>query len=126
MSSVLSNFPIVISNSSVHGQGVFATRNISKGEIIERCPYVVIDDDDLADANRLQDYLFNSPGQPGDYLCVLGYGMIYNHSYKPNAEWEIDEEDIQFIRFTALKPIADGEEIFQNYGDEYWATRGED
>ena len=22
--------------------------------------------------------------------------------------------------------IADGEEIFQNYGDEYWATRCED
>ena len=32
------------------------------------------------------------------------------------------EDDIQFVRFTGLKPIADGEEIFQNYGDEYWAT----
>ena len=41
-------------------------------------------------------------------------------------EWEIDEDDIQFVRFTALKSIADGEEIFQNYGDEYWATRCED
>ena len=33
------------------------------------------------------------------------------------------EDDVQFVRFTALKLIADGEEIFQNYGDEYWATR---
>ena len=116
MSSALSKFPIIVSNSSVHGQGVFATRTISKGEVIERCPYIVIDDDDLAEINRLQDYLFTSPDQPGDYLCVLGYGMMYNHSDKPNAEWEIDEDDIQFVRFTALKPIADGEEIFQNYG----------
>lgn len=123
MSSVLSSFPIRIVNSPVHGQGVFASRAIMKGEIIERCPYIVIDDDDLAEANRLQDYLFTSPDQPGDYLCVLGYGMMYNHSDTPNAEWEIDEDDIQFVRFTALKPISEGEEIFQNYGKEYWETR---
>ena len=73
MSSVLSDFPIIISYSPVHGQGVFATRTIAEGEVIERCPYIVIDDDDLAEANRLQDYLFTSPDQPGDYLCVLGY-----------------------------------------------------
>ena len=35
MSSVLSKYPVIIDNSSVHGQGVFATRAISKGEIIE-------------------------------------------------------------------------------------------
>ena len=126
MSSLLSSFPIRVCTSPVHGQGVFATRAIAKGQIIERCPYIVIDDDDLAEANRLQDYLFTSPDQPGDYLCVLGYGMMYNHSYTPNAEWEIDDDDIQFVRFTALQPISDGEEIFQNYGEEYWATRTDD
>ena len=52
--------------------------------------------------------------------------MINNHSDKPNAEWEIDEDDVQFVRFTSLKTIADGEEILQNYGDEYWVTRCED
>ena len=126
MSSLLSSFPIQVDESPVHGQGVFATRQIAAGEVIERCPYLVIDDDDLAEANRLQDYLFTSPDQPGDYLCVLGYGMMYNHSDTPNAEWEIDDDDIQFVRFTALKSISDGEEIFQNYGDEYWATRTDD
>ena len=123
MSSNSYSFPIQVGESGVHGQGVFATRPIAKGEVIERCPYIVIDDDDLAEANRLQDYLFTSPDQPGDYLCVLGYGMMYNHSDTPNAEWEIDDDDIQFVRFTALQPISDGEEIFQNYGEEYWATR---
>ena len=126
MSSALNKFPIIINRSPVHGQGVFATREIAEGEIIEQCPYIVIDDDDLAEANRLQDYLFTSPDHPGDYLCVLGYGMMYNHSNEPNAEWEIDEDDIQFVRFTALKPIVSGEEIFQNYGDEYWETRIEE
>ena len=64
----------------------------------------MIDDDDLAEANRLQDYLFTSPDQPGDYLCVLGYGMMYNHSI-PNAEWEIDDDDIQFV-LHPLQPIS--------------------
>ena len=107
------DFPVFIKNSHLHGQGVFARHKIAKGIVIEKCPYIVIDDDDLAESNRLQDYLFSSPSQSGDYLCVLGYGMIYNHSDTPNAEWEIDEDDNRFVRFTALRSIAEGEEILQ-------------
>ncbi|MAK13741.1 MAG: SET domain-containing protein-lysine N-methyltransferase, partial [SAR116 cluster bacterium] len=47
-----------IKDSSKHGLGVFAKMDIEKGEIIERCAYIVIDDDDLKDDNRLNDYLF--------------------------------------------------------------------
>ena len=119
------NFPIEVGNSDIHGHGVFATRKIAKGAIIERCPYIVIDDDDVAEANRLQDYLFTSPDEEGDYLCVLGYGMVYNHSDSPNAEWEIDDDDIRFVRFTALREIKKGEEILHSYGQEYWTTRKE-
>lgn len=117
------NFPIIAGDSAIHGHGVFATRDIARGEIIERCPYIVIDDEDVAEANRLQDYLFTSPDEPGDYLCVLGYGMIYNHSDQPNAEWEIDDEDIRYVRFTALQDIKKGAEILHSYGTEYWQTR---
>ena len=35
--------------ASVYGQGVFAAVDLKKGEVIERCPYLVIDDDDLAE-----------------------------------------------------------------------------
>jgi SET domain-containing protein len=113
---------IVIGDSPVHGQGVFAAVDIKKGETIERCPYLVIDDDDLADENRLNDYLFTSPDVSTDYLVIMGYGMMYNHSSKPNAEWEIDDDN-RFVRFSAIKNIAAGEEILQNYGEEYWKTR---
>ena len=102
----------------------YSQRTISKGEVIERCPYIVIDDDDLFEINPLQ-VLFVVLISRRWPLCVLGYVMS-DHSDKPNAEWEIDEDDIQFVRFTALKPIADDLKNFQNYGDEYWATRGED
>jgi len=113
---------ICIGDSPVHGQGVFAAVPIRKGEVIERCPYIVIDDDDLQDENRLNDYLFTSPDVKTDYLVVMGFGMMYNHSSDANSEWEIDDDN-RFVRFSAVRDIAPGEEIFQDYGEEYWKTR---
>ena len=52
---------IRVGDSPVHGQGVFAIVDIASGEVVERCPYIVIDDDDLQSENRLNDYLFTSP-----------------------------------------------------------------
>ena len=114
---------ISVKDSPLHGLGVFANVDFSAGDIIELCPYIVIDDDDLEEINRLNDYLFSSPDQVGDYLVVLGFGMMYNHDNQPNAEWEIDDEDHRFVKFTALRDIKAGEEITQNYGKEYWDTR---
>jgi SET domain-containing protein len=113
---------IRIGDSPIHGQGVFALVDIKAGEVIERCPYLVIDDDDLAEENRLNDYLFTSPDVATDYLVIMGYGMMYNHSSDANAEWEIDDDN-RFVRFSANKDICAGEEIFQDYGEEYWKTR---
>ena len=111
-----------IQNSPLHGLGVFAAYDIVKGEVIERCPYIVIDDDDLQEANRLNDYLYNSPDRVGDYLCMMGFGMLYNHGNPANAEWQIDDDN-RFVRFTALNDISAGDEIVHDYGDEYWDTR---
>ncbi len=113
---------IRVGDSPIHGQGVFAQVDIKAGEVIERCPYLVIDDDDLAEENRLNDYLFTSPDAATDYLVIMGYGMMYNHSSDANAEWEIDDDN-RFVRFSATKDIAAGDEIFQDYGEEYWKTR---
>jgi len=117
------NPKICVKDSSLHGHGVFATEDILKGEVFERCPYIVIDDDDLSEATRLQDYIYTSPERATDYLCVMGYGMLYNHSSTPNAEWSIDEDDIRFVAFSALHDIAAGDEILHDYGEEYWTTR---
>ena len=92
---------------------------------MELCPYIVIDDDDLKKNRRLFDYVFTSPQDENDYLCVLGYGMLYNHSYKPNVEWRILEEDNRFIAFEAIKNIKVGDEIVHDYGKGYWETRKE-
>ena len=119
----ITNPKICVKDSPLHGQGVFALSDIAEGEIFERCPYVVIDDDDLSEATRLQDYIYTSPDCETDYLCVMGFGMLYNHSDAPNAEWSIDEEDIRFVAFSAKRDIHAGEEILHDYGQDYWTTR---
>ena len=114
---------IVVEDSPLHGLGVFACVDFAKGSVIERCFYLVIDDDDLQEINRLNDYLFTSPDVKSDYLCVLGYGMIYNHGAPPNAEWQIADDDNRFIEFTALHDIRAGDEILHDYGEDYWNSR---
>ena len=70
----------------------------------------------------LHDYVFGTPNEEEEYLVPLGNAMMYNHSSDPNAEWEI-HDDNNFVRFKALKTISKGEEIFHNYGEEYWESR---
>ena len=114
---------IIVKDSPLHGLGVFACIDFAAGDVIERCPYLVIDDDDLQEINRLNDYLFTSPGDKNDYLCILGCGMIYNHAASPNAEWQIDDDDNRFVYFTAKSAIKTGEEILHDYGSDYWDSR---
>lgn len=116
---------ICVKDSPVHGLGVFATEDIPEGGLIELCPYLVIDDDDLQETNRLNDYLFTSPDDPGDYLVLMGFGMLYNHGDPANAEWQIDDTDNRFVRMTAARHIKKGEEILHDYGSDYWTTRAE-
>ena len=44
--------------------------------------------------------------------------MLYNHAEPANANWETLEEDLLF-RFFAVRDIAEGEEIFIDYGVNY-------
>ena len=112
-----------IKDSTKHGLGVFAKVDIKKGEVIERCAYFVIDDDDLKDDNRLNDYLFTSPDCNTDYLVMMGAGMLFNHGAPRNCEWEIDPSDNRFVIFKAMDSIKAGSEILHDYGEEYWQTR---
>jgi len=47
------------------------------------------------------------------------YTRYINHSDEPNA-FLITSTRWKTARFEALRPIAPGEEIFFNYGDDYW------
>ncbi len=47
---------------------------------------------------------------------ALGYGSLYNHSYKPNARYEDDGQQTKV--YIAIKAISAGEEVTINYNGE--------
>lgn len=114
---------LYVSSSELHGHGVFTCEDIFAGETIELCPYLVADENDFTESCVLHDYVFEHPEDETAYIIVLGLGMVYNHSSNPNAEWEIFEEDGDYIRFFALQDIPEGTEILHDYGYNYWSSR---
>ena len=96
------------------GRGVFARRPIGKGEMIERVPMLVLTADEFAEGlaqTPLKDYCFS--WGVDQVALALGYGSLYNHSYKPNARYEDVGRTVK--AFIAIRAIAQGEEITINY-----------
>jgi hypothetical protein len=96
------------------GRGVFARRLIRKGELIEKVPMLVLPVEQSKEGSVIWNYCF--AWKDGTAALALGYGSIYNHSYRPNARYE----DLwpQTKEFTALRDIEPGEEITVNYNGE--------
>ena len=101
----------------MHGRGVFALKNFKKGEIIEKCPIILLNKKDLVflDKTPLYDYYFS--WVKGGGVIALGFGSIYNHSYEPNAVYKKDVKNNLLI-FKALRNIKKGEEINVNYNGD--------
>lgn len=116
--------------SVVHGRGVFADRDISQGEIIERCPFVVLGYRMRYHSDPvLLAYLYTHvcpcdecKKHGGNFLLILGYGQIYNHQDNHNAEFKYDFKH-QIVDVFALRSISKDEEIFVNYGESYFRNR---
>lgn len=105
------------------GLGVVARARIEALEIIECCPVIVLRPDKELDTNwrRLHRVMLETVFSEHHFwwdskygAMPLGYGCLYNHSAKPNAEV------LRFIRerklaFVASQVIEKGEEITHRY-----------
>lgn len=98
------------------GRGVFARRDIRKGEHIEKCPYIDIPSYEIEHITQsfLVTYIFFYGEDKSRLLLVLGFGSIYNHSHHPNARYQI-REDESVIDFIATLDIKKDEEITFDY-----------
>lgn len=118
MKNILPSKKIYIKFSKIKnaGRGVFASEDIAKGEPIEKCPIVVISENEIENivGNILPTYLFSFGKKKEKMALVFGFGSIYNHSYTPNAIYKIKPKE-EFIEFVALKDIKEGSEILINY-----------
>lgn len=117
---------IGIKNTPKKGLGVFATKDIKKGEVIEICPLILISQDDfeLISRTKLGLYVYddafnfnNSTYSSGGVVLALGYGSIYNHSRRPNADWR--RTSTRTAEFFSTKDIKAGQEICVDYGEDY-------
>lgn len=80
-----------------------------------------VDDEDLKNEIResLKDLSYKNFEDLFVTATVLGYGMIYNHAEKNNIEWNFNYKNFTF-EYKSNTKIKRGEELFINYGPEYW------
>jgi len=105
---------LFVGESPGKGRGVFAKYSISKGKILEECEVIFLpaDEESILEQTILKNYLFQ--WGDGRMSVVLGTGSLYNHSYKPNAQYFMNDET-GIVTFEALRDIEEGEEITVNY-----------
>jgi uncharacterized protein len=112
-----------IDASRVAGRGAFALKPIREGDIVERCPALEVTDKDIG--GELLNYVFYGSAE-NRRLVAMGYGMLFNHSPQPNvAYYREDGPTGAELIIYALRDIRKGEELYYNYGDDWWTTRGE-
>ncbi|MGG1678103.1 SET domain-containing protein [Neobacillus sp. NRS-1170] len=98
-------------------RGVFATVDIAKGTLIHEAPVIPYPNREHVHIEKtlLADYAFEYGKNHTAFL--LGYGMLFNHSYNPNATYDINFQNHTFD-FYAYKDIKAGEEILINYNGD--------
>jgi len=104
---------ICVRRSRLHRWGVFATAKIAKNEVLEDSPYIAISAEELENSPSVEPYTYWLEDQ--DSLLGLGFAGLYNHSFEPNADYQVDKVS-EVIRHYAIRDIEPGEEITLNYG----------
>ena len=98
-------------------RGVFASVDIPKGTMFHQAPVIAYPNEqhEHIEKTLLADYAFEYG--INHTAVLLGYGMLFNHSYHANADYQINFDNHSFD-FFAHTDIKAGEEIFINYNGE--------
>lgn len=111
---------LYIDESPKKGRGVFTNQLIEKDGIIERCPVVTLNEQDVPHIQQssLNYYYFEWGENKTEGAIALGYGSLYNHAAKPNAAWR-NLQSQKMIEFYATESINAGNEITIDYDTDY-------
>lgn len=99
------------------GRGVFASRAIVTGEVVEIAPTIVLTAPWRPLPVRLKHYAFawgNMTKGPRAVALAMGYGGMYNHANPANLRYEAIT-DGNYMRYVAVRDIAADEEMTINY-----------
>jgi hypothetical protein len=102
------------------GRGVFCNKDIAAGAIIEVCPIIVVQAEDVPaiQNTRLVDYSFYFNRDENLFSLAMGFGSMYNYARYPNASHELNHE-LKIMLYTASTYIPAHTEICINYSGEY-------
>ncbi len=107
---------LTIASSPKRGRGVFTTKNLKKGTVIEISPVLVLTEKERKTLEKtlLYHYVFEWGDDKKRAALALGYISLYNHSYDANCEYEM-EFGKKLMTVRTVKNIKKGEELFINY-----------
>lgn len=109
--------PFCMKETEKYGRGLFATRDITKGELIEVSPVIISPKKEWKYLKKTVLFYYCFYWTNKDTAIALGYGALFNHSYTPNTTFDNNEENLS-IDFYALVDIKEGEEITINYNGD--------
>jgi hypothetical protein len=107
---------LVIAPSDSRGRGVFTTKNIPANTVVEISPVIELSQKERKqiEGTKLYHYIFEWGTSKRKAALALGYVSMYNHSFEPNCEYEMDYENgTMTVRTIGL--IKKGEELFFSY-----------
>ncbi|MFG6686614.1 SET domain-containing protein-lysine N-methyltransferase [Mariniflexile sp. HNIBRBA6329] len=125
LDKIRSKFPkqmndlVEVKQSPLHGKGVFATRNIVKGELLVKSDMALVHvNENLPEVLATLQFPWT---EEYDAICISGAGSFFNHSGQPNAE--VKERDFLKLTqsFVATSDIVKGDEITIFYNDAFEA-----
>lgn len=110
---------VSVRDTGRYGRGIFAEKEIQSNELIEASPVIVIDKKECKYLKKtaLSNYFFIWGEEYDQAAIALGYGSLYNHSYQPNATFQINPTALT-VDFFAIQCIQKDEEITINYNGE--------
>ncbi len=108
---------VEIKDSPLHGKGVFAQRNIQKGEIIVKSHMVLVHiNENLPEALATLQFKWT---EDYDAICLSDAGSFFNHSSNPSAEIIDRDYDNLVQTFCAKSDIIKGSEITIYYNEAF-------
>ena len=100
------------------GRGVFANRDFEKGEVVERCPVLLMPIPLQQLPEEVKSLLFSWRRLAGTpqirHALALGFGSMYNHDNPANMRYEAERYN-QVLTFITVRRVAKDEELTINY-----------
>ncbi len=111
------NILVEVKESPLHGKGVFAKRNIAKGELLVKSDMALIHvNENLPEILATLQFPWTDEY---DAICLSDAGSFFNHASQPNAEIQKRDFTKQTQTFVSKTAINKGSEITIYYNDAF-------